>query len=457
MLGHIVSKFGGSIVKDADSMNICADIVKKFTNIKVVILSATFNTTNVLDKIASLARAGIEDDALGLLFKLRDDHLKIVRDLDIEENSSVVEELEELINEGKSLVKGIVLLKACPPKILDSLYSLGERISTILFAEVLTRKFYGEKDIKLFDVRKILKTNSDFTKATPRLEKIAELTKIHLMPLIQKDETIVVTQGFIGEDVDGMTTTLGREGSDFSAALIAEATRASLLQIWTDTPGIATIDPKFSDKARFIPEMTYREARVLAHLGAKVLFPNTLSPMMRINSPVFVGSGVEPELGGTWIKSDISDLPYLRAITFMRNKSIVTLCGYDFESSHDFFRQTISTLHHFNVGYDFVNFTGNSVSFLCHNVDDLSEQVVEKLIKYGHIQIEDDLSLVSFAGSRMDRAPNLIAEIFNSLTSRSIRMVKLGTTAHSISFVVPGFDTDYVVSAFHDYLLQQNY
>lgn len=296
----IVSKFGGSSVKDAEAMLRCSQIIEENSSIKVVVISATQNTTNQLEFVATAALLGDIETLTHVTNEIIKKHVSIATGLFT--SPQVMNSLEELFGELRALGKMILEDKTYSAKTMDELYSLGERISSLLVSDLLRLRIPNKK-IQLLDARKIIKTNSDFLAAEPQVSLIIEQADKLMNPFL-KEEIIFVTQGFIGQDLVGNTTTLGREGSDYSAALFGEAIGASLVQIWTDVPGVASTDPRIVAGAKFINHLSYDEATALATLGAKVLFPTTLKPAQRKNIPVFVGSSLNPEKGGTRITNE---------------------------------------------------------------------------------------------------------------------------------------------------------
>ncbi len=451
MNNWVVSKFGGSSVSDAAAMFRCAEIVKKQFELKVVILSATYNTTNLLEEVGAFAAIGKKLKAQEILEAIKDQHFKIAEDIDA--NDDTVIYLEEFVNEGNALIEGISLLKECSPRAMDRLYSIGERLSSALFCGLLNTILRGEKEVIFFDARQIIKTNSDFGKALPDLEMIKNSCENLLIPIIENKDVIVVTQGFIGSDEYDVTTTLGREGSDFSAALIAEAIGASLLQIWTDVPGIATTDPQLIDSACIIPDLTYDEASTMAHLGAQVLFPKTLSPIMRENIPLFVGSSLDPNKDGTWVQREASYLPFIRSLAVMNDLALVTIESSNILPSKQFFSNVYDNLKEHGINFQFINFSGKNVSFL---MDDDETQIDSIRLSLGRIastRFEQSMSLVSLIGNEMDRANDLISDIFKSLSRSSIRTVQIGGSSHSLSFVVSQNEKNNVVFELHAHLI----
>ncbi len=355
----IVSKFGGSSVRDAEAMLRCSQIIENNPDIKIVVISATQNTTNQLEFVAKAAEAGDIETLRNVTNELISKHVNIAAALFT--SPKVLQELEELCGELKALGNLISEERGYTPKMMDELYSLGERMSSLLVSDLLRLRI-PNKNIIFVDARKIIKTNSDFQKAEPQINLIAENADKEILPFLN-EETIFVTQGFIGEDLMGNTTTLGREGSDYSATLFGEAIDAKLVQIWTDVPGVASTDPRVVEEAEFIKTLSYDEATALASLGAKVLFPTTLLPTKRKNIPVFVGSSIHPELGGTIITKDQDQSFSLKAVS-----QLVKPDGYviSFVGSHLDHKENLAELLKADLGsdaFEFLDLTSVSISF----------------------------------------------------------------------------------------------
>lgn len=296
-----VIKFGGTSLADFAGMSRCAEIVRQTPTARIIVVSAIANTTRLLLK--SIANPNVINE-------IKERHYNILTALN--NRDEIKKHLDILLN---AITK---------PKPTAELLSLGEHMSSLLFTEVLNKK--GIPAIN-FDVRKVMKTNSNFMQAEPNIKEIKNCCERFLLPISTKQH--VVTQGFIGSDINGATTTLGMEGSDYSAALLAEALQADHFAIWTDVPGICTTDPKIITNAYPIPELNFNEAAELTKFGAKVLHPLTLYPAMRSNIKFFVGSSYNPELK-TWItnKKNVNTTS-LRAISLKHanNYAIIALIG----------------------------------------------------------------------------------------------------------------------------------
>lgn len=309
-----VAKFGGTSVANFEAMSRCATVVKNNPNTRLVVSSACSGVTNLLVELAK----GIQDSQQRqeALVQLADIHHAIIDQLadpaPVEKNVHSILEIVASAAEAASFQSS--------KKLTDHLVACGELMSTFILTQLMKERGI---EVVRFDIRDILRTDDNYGKAEPQIEEIKSLAQEKLTPLCQQH--IVVTQGFIGADEQGNTTTLGRGGSDYSAALIAEAVEASGLEIWTDVPGIYTTDPRIASKAAPIPEISFSEASEMANFGAKILHPSTLVPAIRHGIPVFVGSSKEPEKGGTWIRQQVEESPQFRALALRCNQTMVTL------------------------------------------------------------------------------------------------------------------------------------
>lgn len=299
-----VAKFGGTSVANFEAMSRCAEIIENNPNTRLVVSSACSGVTNLLVELAN----GVQDQdkRTEIVQQLEDIHYAIIDQL--ADPQATEQAVASLLKSVASAADAASFQSS--DKLTDHLVAYGERMSTHILAQILRER--GVSAVR-FDIRKIMRTDSNYGKAEAELDTIAALAKEQLVPLCR--DHVVVTQGFIGADVEGNTTTFGRGGSDYSAALIAEAVEAEGLEIWTDVPGIYSTDPRIAPKASPIPEISFSEASEMANFGAKILHPSTLVPALRHGIPVFVGSSKEPEKGGTWIRQKVESSPLFPCIS----------------------------------------------------------------------------------------------------------------------------------------------
>lgn len=266
MTDVVVSKFGGTSVADFDAMNRSADVVLSDANVRVVVLSASAGITNLLVALAEGLEPTARFEKLDAIRQIQFNILERLRYPNV-----IREEIERLLENITTLAEAASL--ATSTALTDELVSHGELMSTLLFVEILRER---NVQAQWFDVRKVMRTNDRFGRAEPDVTALAELATLQLAPRLS--EGLVITQGFIGSEGKGRTTTLGRGGSDYTAALLAEALHATRVDIWTDVPGIYTTDPRVVPAAQRIDEIAFEEAAEMATFGAKVLHPATLLP-----------------------------------------------------------------------------------------------------------------------------------------------------------------------------------
>jgi aspartate kinase len=304
-----VAKIGGSILRNPQGMVDALNVLEKHPQIKIAIVSATFNTTNELEEIA---KASVSDDPnIENLFKnLLEKHIYYVQKLDL--SPSTQEKINSILNDVRKISSEIKKVGSLTSKNMDSIYAAGELISAQLFTNFLEKKLINRK-VKYIDARTLIKTDSNFNSAKPLKKEIKNAINSLVLPFLE-DDSLFVIPGFIGSNQLGETTTLGREGSDFSAALLAEATYSTELQIWKDVPGIFTGDPKLIKNAQAISEISFEEVNRFSEKGAKILFPSALIPVMEANIPVYIG-WIHDHKKGTKILKKMDKAPKLIGVT----------------------------------------------------------------------------------------------------------------------------------------------
>lgn len=319
----IVAKFGGSSVRDASSMLNCVEVVEGTPNCGVVIISATYNTTNDLERLFDLIHGGLEIEGKSLWREILQRHLNIAEELNLDLSKDISERFDELHEEVLKLFH----VSHLGPKERDQLLSVGERLSSWLFYKALLKRFENRREIQFLYAPEVLKTNSNFGLASPNFEIIQQ--RIQGSMNFLEDGGLLVTQGFIGSDEFGDITTLGREGSDYTATLMGGALSAKEVHIWTDVAGIYNADPNVVPDAQRIETLSFDEASLMAKAGAKVLFPKTLEPIRGKGTVVKVGMTKDPSAGYTLIREGSSSHIPLLGITVKErsNGIILTIIG----------------------------------------------------------------------------------------------------------------------------------
>ncbi|MGL5599583.1 MAG: lysine-sensitive aspartokinase 3 [Silvania sp.] len=449
MTSFVVAKFGGTSVADFDAMNRSADVVLADPNTRLVVLSASAGVTNLLVALAEGLEASERQVKLEALHKIQFDILDRLR------NPSVIsEEIERLLENIITLAEAASL--ATSTALTDELVSHGELMSTLLFVEVLRER---NVQSQWFDVRKVLRTSDRFGRAEPDIAALAELSAQQLAPRLA--EGIVITQGFIGSEAKGRTTTLGRGGSDYTAALLGEALHASRVDIWTDVPGIYTTDPRVVPTAKRIDVIAFEEAAEMATFGAKVLHPATLLPAVRSDIPVFVGSSKDPKAGGTRVCNTTENPPLFRAIALRRKQTLVTLHSLSMLHSRGFLAEVFSILARHNISVDLVTTSEVNLALTLDTTGStstgdtlLTQSLLMELSALCRVEVEEDLALVAIIGNELSRASGVGKEVFGVLDPFNIRMICYGASSYNLCFLVPGHEAEQVVQKLHHNLFE---
>jgi len=449
MTSFVVAKFGGTSVADYDAMNRSADVVLADPDTRLVVLSASAGVTNLLVALAEGLEANERQAKLEALHKIQFDILSRLRD-----PSVISEEIERLLENIITLAEAASL--ATSTALTDELVSHGELMSTLLFVEVLRER---NVDSLWFDVRKVLRTSDRFGRAEPDITAIAELTTQQLAPRLA--EGIVITQGFIGSEAKGRTTTLGRGGSDYTAALLGEALKASRVDIWTDVPGIYTTDPRVVPAAKGIDVIAFEEAAEMATFGAKVLHPATLMPAVRSDIPVFVGSSKDPKAGGTMVCNTTENPPLFRALALRRKQTLLTLHSLSMLHSRGFLAEVFSILARHSISVDLVTTSEVNIALTLDTTGStstgdtlLTQSLVMELSELCRVEVEEDLALVAIIGNELSRASGVGKEVFGVLEPFNIRMICYGASSYNLCFLVPGAEAEQVVQKLHHNLFE---
>ncbi|MEK6628486.1 MAG: lysine-sensitive aspartokinase 3 [Bdellovibrionota bacterium] len=431
----IVSKFGGTSMGDAACMLRSADICFQQKS-NIVVVSATSGTTNDLIKLGDFAQAGQITEVEAVQKRITEKHLSIAKELNADQNSAL--ELQKILTEMDSISKGIYLLRDCSNKANDVLLSLGERMSSVLFTVALQKVFTEKKHsprAQLLDARSVLKTDDNFGKARPLTETIIKLCKENLSDCLN-GKCVYVTQGFIGQTLAGATTTLGRGGSDYSAAILAEGLSANTLEIWTDVAGVSTTDPRLCPEALVIDEISFKEMSELATFGAKVLHPATLLPAIRSHIPVLVASSFDPQKPGTWVRKEVKISPLIRALALRKKQTLVTVSTPEMLHTHGFLFQIFKIFNDHKISIDAITTSEISVAVTLDNAGLINQTLIEELSKVASVQVESELSLVSLIGNNINHTPGLAKKIFEAISDINVRMICYGASRHNFCFLV---------------------
>lgn len=450
-MSHLsVAKFGGTSVANFDAMTLCANIVTQDPNTKVVVLSASAGVTNYLVELANGCELARREE---ILDAVRTIQYNIIEQL--QQKDAISAEIDALLEHVSALAESASL--ATSAALTDELICHGEMMSTKIFTQLLNERHFPAVWV---DVRDVVATNNHYGKAAPNDAKTQQQSDAVIKPLIESGK-IVITQGFIGRDDEGKTTTLGRGGSDYSAALLAEVLNANDVLIWTDVPGIYTTDPRVVPQAKRIDTMAFNEAAEMATFGAKVLHPSTLLPAVRSNIPVYVGSSKAPEQGGTWVTRDPQPRPTFRALALRRNQVLLTLSSLSMLHAQGFLAKVFAILANHKISVDVVTTSEVSVALTLDKTgsassgaDMLSPELLEELRQYCHVQVESDLALVAIIGNNLHTQSGIAKQLFATLAPYNVRLISYGASTNNVCTLVKMEEADDVIRALHAALFE---
>lgn len=445
----IVAKFGGTSVADFDAMNRSASIVLADPNVRLVVLSASAGVTNLLVELSEGLESHLQFDKLETLRTIQYNIISRLK------NPSIIStEIDNLLENIGRLAH--IAMTSPSTALSDELVSHGELMSSLLFTEVLRERGV---EASWFDARSVMRTNSNYGCAEPDVTTLAELAELHLRPRIE--QAIMITQGFIGRDESGHTTTLGRGGSDYTASLLGEALHAARVDIWTDVAGIYTTDPRIAPKAKRIDSISFSEASDMAAYGAKVLHPATLMPAMRKNIPVFVGSSKDTAAGGTLVCCTTENPPSYRAVAVRRKQTLVRLHSLNAQPSYRFLAQIFALLEQHTVAADLVTTSENSIALALNSTNatsgedpTLTTALFTALSSHCRVEVETGLALITLIGNQLTQASSVCKDVFARFDEHAVRMICHGASSNNLCFLLPGDVADSAVKALHQRLFE---
>ncbi len=436
-----VMKFGGTSVGTAQAMQQAISIVVRQQKIAVplVVLSACSGITNKLVHIADAAGRSNLDEAMVLAGEVRNHHIALVDGLVKSETlrNDLAGKIDVLASRLEMLIKGVDIVGELTERSRDMFCSFGELLSTLVFAAAIKDQGHN---VEWIDVRTVMITDDNFGYARPINGTCEENVHKIITPLL-KAGTIVVTQGYIGATADGRTTTLGRGGSDFSAALLGAWLNDDAIQIWTDVDGVMTCDPRLVPEARSIRVMTFSEAAELAYLGAKVLHPDTIAPAVQKNIPVYVLNSLHPDAKGTIITNDpqrLSGMSYdglVKSIAVKKGQCIINVRSNRMFGRHGFMSELFSIFSQYGVSVEMISTSEVSVS-LTVDEKSYSDDLLHDLKGFGEAEIEHGVATISVVGDNLRMSRGVAGRIFSALKDVNLRMISQGASEINVGFVV---------------------
>ena len=444
----IVCKFGGTSVGDAQAIaRTAAIIASRRERQPIVVVSALGGTTNTLLQIAEQSAKGQLIGALSAVEGLRDRHLAQTEALlgdDPVAAADVAGELSAMFDELAALAEALKTLGDLTPRSLDAIASLGEQLSSVLVVAAFQRHGLSAEHV---DARQVMITDSQFTRAEPQPEAIAEAAQRIVMPIVRAGK-IPVMGGFIGSALGtGVTTTLGRGGSDYSASLVGAALQAEAIEIWTDVDGMLTADPRVVPGAQLIERIGFDEASELASFGAKVLHPNTIAPAVMRGIPVWVLNSGRPQGTGTLITFDSPR----RSVTAIAGKSGVTLVKVRSPRmllTDGFMRALFEVFERHHTSVDVVATSEVSVSV---TIDDTSrlEALVVDLRVLGDVAMERNRGIVSIVGNGLADGGTAMAKALAAIGDLRVHMLSLSSSGINLTVVVDGEQVNPAMQRLH--------
>jgi aspartate kinase len=448
----IVMKFGGSSVESATAIQRVAGIVKeRRERCPVVVVSAMGKTTNKLLAIAAAAIDGDRQEYIRQIHDLRDYHSREARVVvPLEHRAELDRTLDEHFQELTELVKGLAVLGELTPRSIDAIGSYGERLSSLIVT--LAFRHFGMETVHL-DSRRVIVTDQRHTQAAPDFpETYARLAAT--IPALSA-AGIVVMGGFIGSTLAGVTTTLGRGGADFTAAIVGAGVDAEEIQIWTDVDGMLTADPTILAGGHRVKTISFAEAAELAYFGAKVLHPATVVPAVEKNIPVLILNSRRPDVPGTRIVAEtVRCENVVKSIACKRKIALLNIHSTRMLMAHGFLHRIFEVFDRFETPVDMVATSEVSVSLTIDNVQRLPE-IVEELRHFAEVESEKDQTIVCLVGENIRYTPGVARRVFNALDGINIRMISQGASLLNISFVVAEKDLSRTVEALHQEFFAQ--
>ena len=443
----LVMKFGGTSVGDGPRIRSVADIVlstKAAGEFPVVVASAHSGITNMLFEAANRALSGDKN----AVDAVRERQKEIIASLDLNESLC-----DEELNKLSEMLHGVRMLGELSPRSLDTVVSFGERMSTKVIAAHITSRGQKAEAYPAYDVGLI--TTRKFGQARP-LPYAAANIKSQVGTIIENGVIPIIT-GYIGKSEDGCITTLGRNGSDYSAAIFGAAIDAREIQIWTDVPGILTTDPRVVTSARLINELSFSEASELANYGAKVIHPSTLTPAVEKSIPIRVKSTMEPQGSGSVISpSSRRSKEIVKAIAHKDGITLVHIHETRMLGRPGFLSKIAKVFQIHKIDVDMIATSEVSVSLTVEDTSHL-DRAVKRLERFAKVTVVHDRAIVCVVGEGLAETPRTIARVFNAMAEIDIPidLISQGATRLNLGLVVPAKDVKNVVNALHQELFPE--
>lgn len=446
----IVMKFGGTSVQDADSIRKVIGIVKNSPARKVVVVSAIAQATNSLEGIARLAADKKEDDANEVLEALVNRHHSIINELigDKKLRGDAAEKIVGYHRMLAELITGVSILGELTLRTLDAFRVFGELMSSVVIYDAMKDEGI---EAELIDSRRIIVTDNEFSRAYPDFEVTGRNVSSMILPLLENDKT-VLAQGFIAATEDGIPTTMGRESSDFSAAIYGALIEADEVQIWTDVDGVLTADPNVIPSPYKINEISFLEMEELSNFGAKVLHKNSIKPAMERSIPIRVLNSKNVSSNGTLINSNLDFHKQVKSLTYKKNIIVLQLKPKESLGLYVFWEMMLNILIKHKPQVDILVSSSNAIiiviaenNYTKIHYDDLRHEF-EEIADYALIK---DKVLITIVGSDLNAIDNFEQRIFISIPNVRAEAVVFGFNKHSFSMLMDMSNFESVMKNLH--------
>jgi aspartokinase/homoserine dehydrogenase 1 len=461
-----VLKFGGTSVASAENIEKVMGIVKEKLGeeLLIVIVSALGGTTDALLECGKLAAAGHETYK-GKLQEVEQRHITVVKELiPVQHQSALLSLVKKMCNEIEDLCNGVFLVNELSARMIDKLLSYGELLSS----QIITAAFIAKGiECKWIDAKEIIKTNSNFGNALVDFQ----ITNNNIREFLkQASGHLFIVPGFVASDEKNITTTLGRGGSDYTAAIFAAAADASLLEIWTDVSGMMTADPRWVANAKIISSISYQEAMELSHFGAKVIYPPTIQPILNKNIPIWIKNTFAKDEYGTVIKNNTeNDGNIIRGISSINNIALLSLEGSGMVGVPGFSRRLFESLSNASINVILIT-QGSSEHSICVGIDAINTEKAKEVIDLafsgeiamGRVEpliVEKDLSIVALVGDHMKSHPGISGKMFGALGKNgvNVRAIAQGSSERNISAVINTADVRKAINVLHEEFFETSY
>jgi len=450
MAMSVVMKFGGTSVADPDAINRLIGIVRqqqaKTKSAPVVVVSALAKVTDSLVAIAQLAEDGASDKAAAEVKALLDRHLSVAAAVTSTSRAKVLEDVKREFDELHGLVHALSVLREVSPRSRDAVHAVGEVVSSRIVAAAFVDHGMASSWI---DARTVLITDAEHTAAAPDMMETCDRARERVAPLLAEGKAVVLG-GFIGATAAGITSTLGRGGSDYSAAIFGSCLGVDEIQIWTDVDGMLTADPRIVPQPRLVPQLSFAEASELAYFGAKVLHPSTILPAVAKNIPVRILNSRRPDNSGTLITAEGRPTEgRLTALACKRDVTVIDITSTRMLMAHGFLRRLFEVFERFKTAVDVVTTSEVSVSV---TVDDTRrlEAILDNLHNFAEASCEREMAIICAVGENLRMDPTLFARAVTSLERIPLRLVSQAGSRRNVTFVMRDADVPHAMMRLHE-------